>query len=163
VPVADGVDAYFSSDAFCANTCHIMTATLATEMRESRHRATPTGVRPGCSDCHLSRRLTAAMRDHVVGTRELFAFLFGGIRTVEAFETVRAAAADRVRFQMLGNDSRNCRNRHELAAIRPERKRGQRQYEEALKEGVTCIACHCNLVHKEVPPSKDFEAAISGK
>lgn len=33
----------------------------------------------------------------------------------------------------------------------------------ALKEGVTCIARHHNLVHKEVPPSEDFEAAISDK
>ena len=103
------------------------------------------------------------MWDHFIGTGELIAFLFEGVRTVEAFEERRAAAADRVRFRMLGNDSRNCRGCHLMAAIQPKRKRGQRQHQEALAEGITCIACHTNLVHKDVPPSAAFEAAVSGE
>ena len=163
VPIADGVDKHFSSDAFCADTCHVMTATVVRELREAKHWTTPTGVRATCSDCHVSERLTPAMWDHFIGTGELFAFLFEGVRTVEAFEERRATAADRVRFRMLADDSKNCRSCHVMEAIQPERKRGQRQHEDARENGITCIACHYNLVHNDVPPSEAFEAAISGE
>ncbi len=86
-----------------------------------------------------------------------------GVRTVEAFEERRVAAADRVRFRMLGNDSKNCRGCHVMAAIQPKRKRGQRQHLAALAEGITCIARHYNLVHQDVPPSAAFTAAILGE
>ena len=160
VPVADGVDRYFSSNAFCANACHVMTATVAEEVKESVHWTTPTGVRPGCRDCHVSESLTAAMWDHVVGTGELIAFVFEGVRTVEAFETRRAAAADRVRFAMLADDSKHCRSCHVMEAIQPQRKRGRVQHQEAQEKGITCIVCHYNLVHKDVAPSKAFDDVI---
>jgi len=32
----------------------------------------------------------------------------------------------------------------------------------ALEEGTTCVACHYNLVHEEVEPSKVFLEAIEG-
>jgi nitrate/TMAO reductase-like tetraheme cytochrome c subunit len=160
VPVADGIDRYFSSNDFCANTCHVMTATVAEEFNESAHGTTATGVRPQCRDCHVSEGLTAAMWDHVVGTGELVAFVFGGVNTVEAFEAERAAAADRVRFSMLANDSSHCRSCHVMAAIQPARKRGQRQHQEAREKGITCIVCHYNLVHKEVEPSEAFDKVI---
>lgn len=163
VPVADGVDQYFSSDQFCANTCHVMTATVAQELYETKHWTTPTGVRATCRDCHVSEGLTAAMWDHMLGTKELFAFVFEGIRTPEDFEDVRFKAANRVRLQMLADDSKNCRSCHVMAAIQPERKRGQRQHKAAREEGITCIACHYNLVHKDVPPSDDFKEAISSQ
>ncbi len=57
---------------------------------------------------------------------------------------------------MLDNDSKNCRRCHIMESIKPERKRGQRQHADALKDGTTCIACHYNLVHKEVEPSEEF-------
>lgn len=162
-PVVDEVDRYFSSNAFCADTCHVMTATVAKELQESKHWTNHTGVRAGCGDCHVSEGLAAAYWDHIVGTRELFAFLFKGVRTVEAFEKERAAGAERVRLAMLANDSKNCRTCHVMEAIQPQRLRGQKQHQEAREEGITCIVCHYNLVHKEVPSSPAFEAAISGE
>jgi len=156
VPTTEAVDRYFSSDRFCAQTCHVMTATVAQEFQQSAHWTTPTGVRPACADCHVSEGLTMAMWDHVLGTHELFAFAFRGIRTPEAFEEERAEAANRVRMKMLARDSDNCRSCHVMAAIQPERTRGQRQHAQALEHGTTCIACHYNLVHKEVEPSEEF-------
>ena len=156
VPTTEAVDHYFSTDQFCAQTCHVMTATVAEEYHQSAHWNTATGVRPSCADCHVSEGLTMAMWDHFVGTRELIAFAFRGIRTPEAFEAERAGAADRVRMKMLGNDSKNCRSCHVMEAIKPERTRGQRQHAQALENGTTCIACHYNLVHKEVEPSEEF-------
>ena len=49
---------------------------------------------------------------------------------------------------------------HVMEAIKPERKRGQRQHAEALESGASCIACHYNLAHKEVEPSDAFLKAI---
>jgi len=162
-PITDSVDRYFSSNEFCANTCHVMTATVAEELKGSKHWTTPTGVRPGCGDCHVSEGLAAAYWDHIVGTGELYAFVFEGVRTVESFEERRAAAADRVRFEMLANDSKNCRTCHVMEAIQPERIRGQRQHQEARDKGITCIVCHYNLVHKDVPPSEAFDRIIAAE
>jgi cytochrome c-type protein NapC len=64
-------------------------------------------------------------------------------------------------MKMLANDSQNCRNCHVMEAIQPERVRGQRQHAEAIETGTTCIACHYNLVHKEVEPSEEFLQAIT--
>lgn len=160
VPAADLTDRYFSSNKFCAYGCHVMEATVYKELKEAKHWTTKTGVRPTCADCHVSKGLTAAMWDHVLGTKELFALVVQGIDTPEKFETVRVRTADRVRMRMLANDSANCRGCHVMEAIRPERKRGQRQHAEAIEKGTTCIACHYNLVHKEVDPSDAFLKAI---
>lgn len=162
VPVADFGDRYFSSNDFCATGCHVMEATVYKEYQDSTHWKTVTGVRPTCADCHVSKALVPAWWDHVLGTRELFANVVLGIRTAEDFEEVRAEAADRVRFRLLANDSRNCRGCHVMEAIQPERKRGQRQHAEARETGTTCIVCHYNLVHKEVEPSDAFLQAAEG-
>ena len=160
IPLFDTVDRYFSSDAFCMTGCHLMEATVGKELRQSNHWTPPSGVRATCSDCHVSEGLTAAMWDHMVGTRELISFVFKGIRTPEDFEKVRVEDANRVRLAMVADDSKNCRRCHTMEAIKPERKRGQRQHADALETGTTCIACHYNLVHKEVEPSEAFLEAI---
>lgn len=162
VPVADYGDRYFSSNAFCATGCHVMEATVYKEYKDSTHWKTATGVRPSCADCHVSKALAPAWWDHVLGTKELYANVILGIRTAEDFEEVRAEVADTVRFRMLANDSRNCRECHLMEAIRPARKRGQRQHADAIETGTTCIACHYNLVHKEVEPSEAFLEAAEG-
>lgn len=156
VPVADGVDRYFSSNAFCANGCHVMQDTVYQELKQSTHGTSTKGVHPECADCHLSRNLTVAMWQHTKGISELYAYLVKGIRTAEDFETVRAEAANRVRLSMLANDSEGCRGCHVMAEIVPQKKRGQRQHAEAIENGTTCVACHYNLVHKEVEPSAEF-------
>lgn len=156
LPVFDATDYYFSSDAFCGTGCHVLEATVYKEFKASTHGNTRTGVRPTCADCHISAGLTLAMLDHVAGLRDVYAWLIQGIRTPEAFEEVRAETANRVRMRMLNNDSKNCRSCHVMAAIEPERKRGQRQHAEARTEGTTCIVCHYNLVHMDVEPSEAF-------
>jgi nitrate/TMAO reductase-like tetraheme cytochrome c subunit len=159
-PLADSVDRYFSSNAFCAQACHVMTTTVAEELKASPHWTTPTGVQPNCADCHVSEGLAAAYWDHILGLHDAYSFFVKGIDTSEEFERVRAAAADRVRFRMLANDSKNCRTCHIMEAIQPEKVRGQRQHAEAREKGITCIVCHYNLVHKDVPPSEAFDKVI---
>jgi nitrate/TMAO reductase-like tetraheme cytochrome c subunit len=164
VPVTDGFDRYFSSNSFCATGCHVMESTVYKEFQESVHGTTKTGVRPVCADCHVSENLVGAMWDHMVGMRELISFTFKGIRTAEDFEKVRAHDAERVRLAMFRAGSKNCHRCHVMEAIQPEKTRGKRQHELAVKEGNSnCIECHYNLVHKEVEPSPAFLAATEGK
>jgi nitrate/TMAO reductase-like tetraheme cytochrome c subunit len=159
-PVADGVDRYFSSNDFCASTCHVMTATVAAEFKESAHGTTKTGVVPECRDCHVSEDLAGAYIDHIKGMKELYANLILGLDTPEEFEAVRFDAANRVRMHFVANDSENCRGCHVMSAIVPERTRGQRQHAEAKEKDITCIVCHYDLVHKATPLSKEFEAVV---
>lgn len=159
-PVADTADRYFSSDAFCANTCHIMTATVAEELYASDHWNHPSGVRASCADCHISDGLFNAWIDHIRGTKELYAYTIGGINTVEEFEAVRPELANHTRLRMFNSDSKNCRSCHDMAAIRPERTRGQNQHEEARENGTTCIVCHYSLVHEDVPLSDEVKKAF---
>jgi nitrate/TMAO reductase-like tetraheme cytochrome c subunit len=156
VPVAAKVDSHFSSDAFCAKGCHVMEGTVYQEFKQSTHGTSSKGVHPTCAQCHISRSLPVAMWEHFLGLSDLYAYVVQGIRTPADFETVRAAGAERVRLDMLDNDSEGCRGCHVMAEIKPEKKRGQRQHAEAIEKGTTCIACHYNLVHKEVEPSKRF-------
>jgi nitrate/TMAO reductase-like tetraheme cytochrome c subunit len=156
VPTVDYADRYFSTDKFCATSCHVMEATVYKEFQESVHGTTATGVRPTCADCHVSPTLPAAMWDHFLGMRDLYVFWVEGVRTPEKFEEVRARAADLARFALLRSDSATCRSCHVMEAIVPERNRGKTQHKEALEEGTTCIVCHYNLVHKEVEPSEKF-------
>ncbi len=155
----DATDYYFTSQNFCAFSCHVMESPYK-ELQQSRHWTTASGVLPTCADCHVSKRLTFAMWDHFIGTGELFVWLTNDFSEPEAFEKLRPAAADRARFVMLENDSQTCRECHVMEAIKPARKRGQKMHAIALEKNTTCIVCHYNLVHKEVEPSKAFLAAI---
>lgn len=155
-PALDYTDRYFSSDAFCATGCHVMEATVAKELHESSHWTRSSGVRATCGDCHVSEGLFPAMVDHAIGIKELYAFAVGGIRTPEQFEELRAESANRVRLGMVANGSQNCLKCHTPEAIKPERRRGQKQHAEAQKNSTSCIACHYNLVHKEFEPSDAF-------
>lgn len=161
VIIIDATDYYFSTMEFCATSCHVMEDNVYVELKESKHWNTPTGVRANCADCHVSRRLSFAMIDHFLGTKELFVMLtHSGLDEPGEFEKLRPAAADRIRFAMIKNDSASCRGCHDMEAIKPKRIRGQNQHEDALNKGTTCIICHYNLVHKDVEPSPAFNKAI---
>lgn len=157
--VAEEVDVRFSSERFCTS-CHTMRETVFREYQESKHYQTATGVRASCSNCHVSKRLLPALWDHFLGSRMLITELTRDPSKPEWFEARRAAVAEGVRLQMLGDNSKNCRTCHVMAAIQPTKNRGQAQHREAVAKGNSnCIACHYNLVHKEVPVSDAFTKA----
>jgi nitrate/TMAO reductase-like tetraheme cytochrome c subunit len=160
IAMADTFDYVFSTFTFCGTACHVMEANVYKELKESKHWNVPSGVRAKCKDCHVSGRLSFAMLDHFVGGSELFVWLTHDLNKPGAFERLRPAAADRVRFQLIESDSAKCRGCHDMEAIKPKRVRGQKQHEEAIKKGITCIICHYNLTHKAVEPSPAFQAAI---
>ena len=157
VVAVDITDHVFSTQKFCANTCHVMESTVYQELQESKHWNSPTGVRPGCANCHVSRRLTFAMLDHIHGTKELFVWAMNDFSKPGSFDKFRPEAANDVRFHMLDDNSAPCKTCHVMEAIKPQRIRGQNAHNDALKNGNSnCIACHYNLVHEKVEPSKEF-------
>ncbi len=153
------VDHYTSTDAFCGTRCHSMETNVSTDpvYRESTHRTTKSGVRAGCADCHIPSGIVAATWVHVsTGVRDVISEFSNDFSKTEVWEARRSELTYRVREWLLATDSATCRGCHEEEAIRPERRRGQRQHADALEKRMTCIACHYNLVHAEVEPREDF-------
>lgn len=157
--VVDVTDQVFSTDKFCATTCHVMESTVYQELKESKHWQTKTGVRAGCADCHVDEHVTMATIDHIIGMKEAWVWLFNDFSEPGSFEPFREAGARRVRMSFLEDGSKNCRSCHVMEAIQPS-SRGQADHEEAREKDISCIACHYNIVHKEVEPSEEFQSAI---
>jgi cytochrome c-type protein NapC len=152
-------DRLTTSDAFCATSCHSMQTYVADEQtyKTSVHRTTTSGVQAGCADCHVPKGLIAASWSHLIdGSRDLFAELGNDYKKPELWQARRDELAWQVRDKMLADNSRNCRSCHKEKIIQTQRLRAQRQHELALREKVTCIGCHFNLVHAEVKPRKSF-------
>lgn len=153
------IDQLTSTDSFCSNSCHVMKAYIAYEpvYINSTHRTTYTGIQAGCADCHIPEGLMAATWTHTVsGMRDMWSLLVNDFSTREKWNARREQMAFRVRDQMLDNDSRTCRSCHKQEALNPRRERGQRQHELVKRKGMTCIACHYNLVHQPVKAREDF-------
>jgi len=151
-----------SSTEFCVS-CHSMGAYVYEEFKQSKHYQTATGVRPECGDCHVSKRFFPAVLEHMMGLEDLVGEFSKDWKKPEVFEAHRAKMAEKVRLRFVAEDSSTCRTCHNFEAIKPQRARGQRAHEAGQKEGQTCIACHYNLVHNEVPLSESFTAAITKK
>ena len=82
--------------------------------------------------------------------------LFGNWRLSGAERSGRyyppiARKAYAVRDAMLAADSSPCRTCHIEAEMKPKKKRGQNARKKALKKKQTCMDCHYDLVHREVP------------
>lgn len=153
------VDRYTSTDTFCGTSCHSMEAHVASNpvYLESAHRTAASGVRAGCADCHIPHGIVAGTWAHVKGgVKDIISETMNDFSQQEVWDRGRAERAYQVRSWLLDTDSATCRTCHEEAAIKPERKRGQRQHADARERGLTCIGCHYNLVHAEVEPSPEF-------
>lgn len=149
------IDHFTSSDAFCSDSCHVMTNYVAYEpvYVNSSHRTTYTGIQAGCADCHIPKGLLAATWVHAMsGMKDTWALLTHDYSTREKWNKQRNEMAYRIRDWMLENDSQTCRSCHEQDALKPRRERGVRRHELAQQNQITCIACHYNLVHEPVAP-----------
>ncbi len=144
----------FSVTVGCAE-CH---AYPFEEYLESPHFDNDRGVRPGCMGCHdpHSVRQVLAWKFFYVNTGGMgespFHAISNSIRDVPEWEDLRNILATRVRTQMLEDKSAKCKVCHKdnskwFGEIK--------QHQANLKEGgKTCIQCHYNLVHADVPWDK---------
>ena len=131
------------------------------EYRESPHYDNDTGVRPGCLGCHdpHSVRQILAWKFFYVNDGGMgespFHAIANSIRDVSEWEGLRKTLALRVREQMIEEDSAKCKVCHKVDS---EWFNGIKRHQVMLKEGdKTCIHCHYNLVHEDVPWDKTVE------
>lgn len=106
---------------------------------------------------YTPKGLVIATYTHIVnGISDIWGQMRLEYEDPEVWKAEKARLAHAVRTWFRDNDSVTCRGCHEEASIRPQRKRGQRQHEEARQTAMTCIDCHYNLVHEEIEPSQSF-------
>ncbi len=130
------MDRFTNTDEFCTS-CHLTQTYIAdTEAyKTSSHRTRSSGVIPGCADCHIPKGLIPATTIHVVkGFEDLLGEYTHDYDDPKVWKAERPRLAHAVRDWFLANDSVTCRECHVESAIKPKRKRGQRQHKTALKE-----------------------------
>ena len=159
--VVFGGEAALSTDEFCTS-CHSMTYPQD-ELKQSSHYGA-LGVNPGCKDCHIPQGIEnfhLAVYTHIVdGARELYLELVNDYSTLEKFNERRLIMAHDARMNLKKWDSITCRTCHKNPD--PPGESAQAEHKKMETEGATCIDCHQNLVHEEVPMT-DLDASLAAK
>ncbi len=108
-----------------------------------------------CVDCHVSKGAVGALfvYTHIFSHTDLYGDWqsLPGERT-DPVHPPNARKAYRVRDAMRAADSRTCRDCHTEENSRPRTNKGLDEHKRGLEKKQTCIDCHFNLVHREVPP-----------
>ncbi len=133
---------------FCTS-CHSMKTNLE-EYQETWHWQNPSGVRPGCADCHVPKEFGPKMLAKVMAAKDVYHEIMGTIDTPEKYEAHRWDMANRVWDKMKANDSRECRTCHEWdqMALDEQGRMARRKHGRARDEGETCIDCHQGIAHE---------------
>jgi len=154
-----GGEAALSTNAFCTS-CHSMSYP-AQELKKSSHYGA-LGADPGCKDCHIPQGLKnfhLALWTHAYdGARELILEFMHDYSTIEKFDERRLGMAHYARMNLKRWNSVTCRDCHKTT--RPPGKDAKAAHEKMQTQGATCIDCHQNLVHKEVPET-DLDASLA--
>lgn len=144
-----------SSNAFCTG-CHSMTYAEAS-YKESAHYKSVSGVRASCGDCHVSEGVFAATWDHTMGTKDLLKQLFGSDYDDPVVNLLHLPeAAFQAREWFRDRNSATCSRCHELEAIEGKRADTAAIHRDET-DGKSCVDCHTNLVHREVPSQETFK------
>ncbi len=159
VAVVFGGEAALSTEGFCTS-CHSMTYPQK-ELKQSTHYGA-LGVNPGCKDCHIPQGIEnfhLAVATHAIdGARELWLEMVNDYSTLEKFNERRLEMAHDARMNLKKWDSVTCRTCHKKPA--PPGESAQAEHKKMETEGATCIDCHQNLVHEEVPMT-DLNASLA--
>lgn len=139
-----------NTQAFCTG-CHEMRDNVYIELQSTIHFSNRSGVRAKCSDCHVPHEWTYKMARKMAASKEVWGKIFGTINTREKFEAKRRHLAENEWARFKANDSRECRNCHELDSMDFTRqsKRAAAQHSTALtNHEKTCIDCHKGIAHQ---------------
>lgn len=140
-----------SETEFCY-VCHSHELFIRPEYEASTHFMNRSGVRAGCSDCHLPHdNWFELVWTKAVVSLDIIPELQGKLETAEKYEAHRAEMAESVWRQFKENDSRFCRSCHSFDAMNFEEqgRTPARRHSQAESRGETCIDCHYGIVHKE--------------
>ena len=154
-----GGEAAVSTTEFCVS-CHSMSYP-AKELKKSSHYGA-LGVNPGCKDCHIPQGLAnfhLAIATHVVdGARELILEFKNDSSDIKQFDARRPELAHDARMNLKRWDSVTCRACHKDP--QPPGADARAAHDKMRTQKATCIDCHQNLVHKEVPET-DLDASLA--
>ncbi|MDP6707644.1 MAG: NapC/NirT family cytochrome c [Alphaproteobacteria bacterium] len=126
------------------------------EYRESAHYDNDRDVRPGCLGCHNPHSVREILtwkffyvNEGTIGESP-FHSISNSLRDIPTWESLRIELATKARKQMMAENSAKCKTCHKteskwFAKIKRHQQRGEK----------TCIQCHFNLVHKDVPWAKE--------
>ncbi len=142
---------FSNTETFCIS-CHEMKDNVYEEYKETIHYSNRTGVRAVCSDCHVPKEWFQKVGRKMQATiHELPHWAMGTIDTPEKFDERRLYLAKRVWADMMGSDSRECRNCHELGHMDLDKQELSASRKHTLKRqterGETCIECHQGVAH----------------
>jgi trimethylamine-N-oxide reductase cytochrome c-type subunit TorC len=132
---------------FCTS-CHSMRIPHD-EYRRSTHYLNRSGMRAGCSDCHVPKSPLPFVAAKVAAARDLWGELVGTLATEEKFAARKLSLAQRVWARMEASDSRECRSCHEFDAMKTDlqTQKTRNRHPKAIIKGETCIICHKAIVH----------------
>ena len=151
-----------STTEFCY-TCHSHDAFIRPEYEASSHFRNVSGVRAGCSDCHLPHdNWFELVWTKMVVSLDIVPELMGKLDTGEKYEAHRAEMAEAVWRDFKANASAYCRSCHTFDAMdieAQERRTARRHTAAAEGNGDTCIDCHWGIVHK---PPENAEEILDG-
>lgn len=138
-----------SSTEFCYS-CHSHELFIKPEYEASSHFKNVSGVRAGCSDCHLPHDNWFELTwTKAVVSLDIIPEMLGKLDTAEKYESHRAEMAESVWRQFKKNDSKFCKSCHSFDAMNVEEqeRRTARRHSQAAEKGQTCIDCHYGIVH----------------
>ncbi len=138
-----------NTEEFCIS-CHEMENNVFEEYKDTIHYSNRTGVRATCPDCHVPREWHHKVVRKIEASNELLHKALGSIDTREKFEAKRLQLAQHVWDTMKANDSRECRNCHDIDSMDfgEQGRRAIKQHSEALESNATCIDCHKGIAHE---------------
>jgi cytochrome c-type protein NapC len=142
-----------STDAFCTS-CHVMADNAGMMLKGTTHFSNESGVRPTCSDCHVPKEFGPKMVRKIQASREVWGYITGVIDTPEKYAAHAPKMKEREIARLRANDSRECRNCHEVNHMNfAEQSAKARSFHKVLETGKrTCIDCHAGLTH--TPPEQ---------
>jgi cytochrome c-type protein NapC len=157
-----GLD-WTNTTEFCIS-CHEMKDHNFAEYSKTAHARNRTGVKAGCSDCHVPHEFPDVLWRKIGASNDLLQHLRGGLDTDAKFEAHRQALAERVWLRMKTTDSRECRHCHDAKAMVAELqgKTAQKQHQRIGQDGKTCIDCHFGIAHKEPPGGREPADVLKG-
>ena len=147
-----------NTELFCAS-CHMQDA--YPEYLHSVHYQTRTGVGASCPDCHVPHEFGAKMKRKIIAAKEVYAHYTGKVDTLEKFNAHRLEMAQNEWARMKANDSKECRNCHNVDRMNfnDQRSVAARMHQKMKTEGKTCIDCHKGIAH-QLPDMSGVESGF---
>lgn len=138
-----------STEEFCIS-CHEMRENPYKESLLKPHKKNHSGVQATCSDCHLPREFIPKMERKIIALREVWHHIGGKLDTPEKYDEHRQQLAERVWRDMEANDSKACRDCHDIGRMdfSLQSQAAATTHPIVQASGMTCISCHKGIAHE---------------